>query len=61
MNARQQLVTAVMSLLMLATFALMPAQPLKPGATETRRVGTISAPAEIRAELPSEQVRDLAY
>lgn len=61
MNARQQLVTTVMSLLMLATFVLMPAQPAKPGAAGIKRAGTISAPVENRAELPSGEVRDLAY
>jgi hypothetical protein len=61
MNARQQLVTAVMSLLMLATFVMMPAQPVKTGAPEIKRVGMVSAKAENRTELPADQVRDLAY
>ena len=60
MNARQQVVTALVSLLMLATFALMPSQPSKP-MPELKRAGTIAAAPANRTELPADQVRDLAY
>ncbi|HET6265430.1 MAG TPA: hypothetical protein VFD95_11260 [Usitatibacter sp.] len=60
MNARQQVVTALVSLLMLATFALMPSQTSKP-VPEVRRAGKISAAPANRSELPADQVRDLAY
>jgi len=56
MNARQQVVTALVSLLMLATFALTPAQPSKP-MPDLKRAGTIAAaPAEV-----PDLVRDTGY
>jgi hypothetical protein len=61
MNARQQIVTAVMALLMLGTLLVMPGQPSPQGPPATKRAGWVTTPVQNRAELPAEQVRDLAY
>ena len=62
MTRCQQVVTALMALLMLATFAMVPAQPSRTAqASELKRAGFVTAPAQTRGELPAEQVRDLAY
>ena len=61
MTARQQAVTALMALLMLATFAMVPSKPVTTTSAALKRAGLVTAPAENRGELPAEQVRDLAY
>ena len=61
MSARQQWVTAVMGLLMLATIFAMPTNDPRRSQGLSRYAGTVSAAPEIRAETPQEQVRDLTY
>jgi hypothetical protein len=62
MNARQQLATSVIAVLMLGTIMMMPARfGTTYSASAIRQVGMVSVSPEVRAELPHEQVRDLTY
>lgn len=61
MSARQQWVTAVMGLLMLATIFAMPANDPRRLQALARHAGAVVAAPENRAETPQEQVRDLTY
>jgi hypothetical protein len=61
MNARQQWITGVMALLMLGTIVMMPQQMSGKSGGVARQSGSIVQGAEIRAELPADQVRDFTY
>ena len=61
MNARQQWVTAVMGMLMLATIFAMPAHDPRKSGSVLRQSGPVSVAPETRAELPADQVKDLTY
>jgi len=61
MNATQQIVTALMAVLMLATILAMPAQvPSRVvGGSALRQAGSIATAPENRTELGEDLVRDL--
>ena len=61
MNARQQMVTAVMGLLMLGTIFAMPAHDPRKAQAGVRHTGSVLSAPETRAELPADQVRDFTY
>ena len=61
MSAKQQMVTAVMGLLMLGTIFAMPAHDPRKAQASVRHTGSVLSTPEARAELPTDQVRDFTY
>jgi hypothetical protein len=64
MNARQQITTGLMALLMLGTIVLMPARfpsHATYSSSVVRQSGALISLSQVSPELPQDQVRDLTY